>query len=140
LKNIDLLIELNKSILEEKRRELGLFLNEETSLENQIVFLDNDLIKEQNFSKLNIESIFYYDNYARSVSLKKRDLEQKLSQIRQIIFKARELVNEAYLELRKFEITKENADKKEKIEISRQEQVRLDDISINMFLRNANGH
>jgi len=140
LKNIDLLIELNKSILEEKRRELGLFLNEETSLENQIVFLDNDLIKEQNFSKLNIESIFYYDNYARSVSLKKRDLEQKLSQIRQIIFKARELVNEAYLELRKFEITKENADKKEKIEISRKEQGRLDDISINMFLRSANNH
>ena len=136
MKNIDLMIELNKSILEEKRRDLALLLAEESSIENQIIVLDNSLIREQNFSRQNVESIFYYDNFARSISFQRKDLIQKLSKIQSIISKARELVNESYLELRKFEITKDNAEKKEKIEASRFEQGILDDISIDMFLRN----
>ncbi len=136
MKNIDLIIELNKSILEDKRRDLALLLSEETSLENQIIDLDNNLIKEQEFSKLNHEAIFYYDNFAKSISLKRNKLSQNLSKLQSIIIKARELVNDSYLELRKFEITKENAEKKEKIELSRLEQTKIDDISIDMFLRN----
>ena len=53
-----------------------------------------------------------------------------------IVLKARELVNESFLELRKYEITKDEFEKEEKIERSRKEQSELDEISIGMFSRN----
>ena len=138
MKNIDLIIELNKSLLEEKRRDLALLLNEESRLENQITKLDQNLIKEQDFSRLNKDSIFYYDNFAKFIKFQKKDLNEKLSKIQLIVLKAREHVNESFLELRKFEITNDELVKKEQIELARKEQSELDEISINMFSRKNN--
>ena len=130
------MIELNKSLLEEKRRDLAVLLNEENRLEEQITQLDKKLIKEQDFSKKNKDSIFYYDNFAKFIKFQKKDLNEKLSKIQLIVLKARELVNESFLELRKYEITKDEFEKEEKIERSRKEQSELDEISIGMFSRN----
>ena len=130
------MIELNKSLLEEKRRDLAVLLNEENRLEEQITQLDKKLIKEQDFSKKNKDSIFYYDNFAKFIKFQKKDLNEKLSKIQLIVLKARELVNESFLELRKYEITKDEFEKEEKIELSRKEQSELDEISIGMFSRN----
>ena len=130
------MIELNKSLLEEKRRNLAVLLNEENRLEEQITQLDKKLIKERDFSKKNKDSIFYYDNFAKFIKFQKKDLNEKLSKIQLIVLKARELVNESFLELRKYEITKDEFEKEEKIERSRKEQSELDEISIGMFSRN----
>ena len=130
------MIELNKSLLEEKRRDLAVLLNEENRLENQITRLDQKLIKEQDFSSKNKDSIFYYDNFAKFIKFQKKDLNEKLSKIQLIVLKARELVNESFLELRKYEITLDKLEKKERVELSRKEQSELDEISISMFSRN----
>ena len=130
------MIELNKSLLEEKRRDLAVLLNEENRLENQITRLDQKLIKEQDFSRKNKDSIFYYDNFAKFIKFQKKDLNEKLSKIQLIVLKARELVNESFLELRKYEITLDKLEKKEMVELSRKEQSELDEISISMFSRN----
>ena len=135
MRNLELMIQMNQSTLEERRRELALILEEETSLENKIKQLDKDLIKEQEFTKLNNKATFYYDNFAKLVRARKKVLNHDLSTIQMVALKAREQVNEAFLELRKYEITNENIEKEEQIEMSRLEQIELDDISIGMFSR-----
>ncbi len=139
MKSIDLMIQVNKSILEEKRRDLALVINEEEVIENKINKLEIELKREQLYSKRNLEIKLYLESFAREVRRKTKLLNNDLSKLRLILEKLREQVSRAYVELRKFEITKENQQKKEIIESERLERIELDEISINMHRRKGKG-
>jgi len=139
-KNIHSLIRLHDWEVDEKRRALGDLLRTVTALEERAQKLEDDMVAEQKAAAESpAEAGMYYGNYAEVVIVRREEFAKAIAEVEEQILEARDVLAEAYRELKKYEVVQENRDAAERAEIARRDQIMLDDLGIQAFLNsNAN--
>ena len=135
-KDIHSLIRLHDWQVDEKRRALAELLGAISALEGQARKLESDLISEQKAAADQPdESGLYYGNYAEVVILRREELTGAIAEVEKQILDARDILSEAYRELKKYEVVQENRDARDHAETERREQIVLDELGIQAFVR-----
>ena len=128
---IKTLIRLHEWTVDEKRRKLAELLRLMAELEHQANDLEAELKREQTVAAHDpAESARFYGTYAKTVIARREQIAQSIAQTEDHISAAREELKVAHQELRKFEITLENREKRRVREQERLEQAEMDEMAI----------
>ena len=135
-RDLHTLIRLNEWTVDQRRRALGDVLASLASLETGLEQLREELIKEQTIVRSSPEEAgFFYGNYATAVIIRREDLNQGILRMEEQVAEAREKLNDAYQDLKKYEIAQESRDTREALELVRREQETLDEIGLQGYRR-----
>jgi flagellar protein FliJ len=129
------LVQLREFELDERRRESGKILSEVNFLQDEINRLHEELKSEQKIAAESLEARFLYNEFASSVIRKREWLTAAIKLKEEEYERAREKVAEAYREMRKAEIIRDDLMEKTKKHEQALEQVELDEIAQNIHRR-----
>ena len=132
--DLNTLIRLNEWTIDERRRELGDVLASLAELESGLLRLREELAREQGVVQASPEEAgFFYGNYAQAVIERRHRLNAGISRMEEEVAQARDKLNEAYRELKKFEIAQDLRDTHETQELARKEQIDLDELGLQAY-------
>jgi len=135
-KHLKNLIRLNDWQVEEKQRALGDLLNAVAALEAKRRQLEEELVRERKAAAEAPSEIgIYYGNFAKAALVRRRALEQAIAEGEAEVAAARDRLREAYRELKKYEVAQAQRDAREAAERDHREQLFLDEIGIQAFVR-----
>ncbi len=130
-KGIPTLIRVNEWTVDEKRRVLGARLRELDDLETALVNLEAEVIREQHTAAAQPEMAgFLYGNYADAVIHRREQFQSHIAGKEKEVAIAREDLNEAYRELKKYEVVNENQIRRAQEELARKDQIELDELGM----------
>ena len=132
---IEKLIRFHKFDLDEKRRVLRDLEEQEASVQQAIDSLDQEIQSEQSFSRGQADFAPYYGGYASRNKSQREALEGELAKAHEQVETARNIVSQAFEELKKYEITKDQQDHREYLEQERQNQIELDEVALTAHQR-----
>ena len=132
---IEKLIRFHKFDLDEKRRYLRELEEQEARIQEAIDAIDQEVQSEQAFSRAEANFAPYYGGYATRTKARREALVDELSKAHEIVEQARETVVQAFEELKKYEITKDQQDHRVYLEEERQTQIELDEIALTTHQR-----
>ena len=131
------LLQLREFELDERRRESGKILSEVNFLQDEITRLHEELKSEQKIAAESLEARFLYNEFASTVIRKREWLMAAIKSKEEEYERAREKVTEAYREMRKAEIIRDDLMEKTKKHEQALEQVELDEIAQNIHRRTS---
>ncbi|MBT6095248.1 MAG: hypothetical protein HOH04_10220 [Rhodospirillaceae bacterium] len=135
-KGLATLVRVNEWSVDEKRRALGVLLRELDDLEAHRRALDQELSDEQSVAaQVPDEAGFLYGVYAEGVIIRREQLDAAIAAKETEIETARETLNEAYRELKKYEVIRDNRDRRERDDEDREERIRLDEMGVETYRR-----
>ena len=137
MNQFDKLLQLRELELDERRRESGNILSEVNFLQDEITRLHEELKSEQKIAAESLEARFLYNEFASSVIRKREWLTAAIKLKEEEYERAREKVTEAYREMRKAEIIRDDLMEKTKKHEQALEQVELDEIAQNIHRRTS---
>ncbi|MBT4354077.1 MAG: hypothetical protein HOD13_05895 [Rhodospirillaceae bacterium] len=137
MNQFDKLLQLREFELDERRRESGKVLSEVNFLQDEITRLHEELKSEQKIAAESLEARFLYNEFASSVIRKREWLTAAIKLKEEEYERAREKVTEAYREMRKAEIIRDDLMEKTKKHEQALEQVELDEIAQNIHRRTS---
>lgn len=130
------LIRINEWMVDQKRRKLGGILRLIAALNNQGKLLEEELVREQaSAAESPAEAGFLYGNYANHVIERRQRIAESIHKSEQEAEIAREELNEAYRELKKYETAQKNREMREQKELASQEQMILNEIGLQAYVR-----
>ena len=133
-KDLHTLIRLNEWTVDERRRELGSVLQSLAELEDGLRRLREELVREQQVAQASPEEAgFIYGNYANAVIGRRDHLNQGIARMEEEVAVAREKLNDAYRDLKKYEVAQETRDLREAQEQAREERITLDELGIQTY-------
>ena len=132
---IEKLIRFHKFDLDEKRRYLRELEEQEARIQEAIDAIDQEVQSEQAFSRGEANFAPYYGGYATRTKARREALVDELSKVHETVEEARETVVQAFEELKKYEITKDQQDHRAYLEEERQIQIELDEIGLTTHQR-----
>ena len=137
-KGLKTLIRLSKFSVDEKRRVLTALQTREDQIIEEIRKGEEQLRHEQQLAAEDTTGIGFSYGAFQQAWMRRRDLmHQALAAVRADIEKARDELAEAFRELKTYEVTQANREKREREELDRKEQIFLDEIGLNMHRRKA---
>ena len=119
MKTLQSLIRLHSWQLEEKRRTLAGLEGLRADFVAQGERLEQELVNEQRAATASPEYAITYEGYAKAVILRRANLAASITETDGKIEVARDEVQEAYREMRKYEIAEERAQKRAAAEEAR---------------------
>ena len=129
--NLNSLIRLHEWRVDGKRRTLRDLLRVIGDLEQQARRLEEDLANEQGVARASPdEAGFMYGNYAHAVILRRERIAESIAATENKIGAAREALNEAYRDLKKYELAQRARDGRAARERERAEQMVLDELGV----------
>ena len=131
----DKLVRLKEFELDEKRRDAGSILSEINRLTEKKQSLDVSLKQEKDISSSSIEALGQYSNFASRVKKELEIVDGAIAEVEKAYLEASRLVNAAYLEVRKAEIIRDEAVKKDAEKRRRQQQMEMDEVAQNIHRR-----
>ena len=131
----DKLVRLKEFELDEKRRDAGSILSEINRLTEKKQSLDVSLKQEQDISSSSIEVLGQYSNFASRVKKEREIVDGAIAEVEKAYLEASRLVNAAYQEVRKAEIIRDEAVKKEAEKRRREQQMEMDEVAQNIHRR-----
>lgn len=132
--NLNSLIRLHKWRVDEKRRALGDLLGIVADLEQQARRLEEDLRNEQEVARASPdEAAYLYGNYAHAVILHRERIADSVVATESKIAAARGALNDAYRNLKKFELAQGARHMREARERERTEQMVLDELGVQAY-------
>jgi flagellar export protein FliJ len=130
------LVRLRKWDVDEKRRFLANLLDSEAQVISLLRALEEQGKQERRAASADpMGAGITYGGYARWARGRREELESALKEIRQRIDAARDLLAEAFKELKTSEIAEENRSSRETVERQRRENTRQDDVGLEIFRR-----
>jgi flagellar export protein FliJ len=133
-KDLKSLIRLHKWIVDEKRRQLGELLRMLHDLEERARHLEDELAREQKIARAAPEVAgFLYGNYAEAVIQRRERLKMSIASSETAVEAARQALNEAYRDLKKYEVAQAVRERRQAEQLARREQITLDDVGIESF-------
>lgn len=137
-KGLATLVRVNEWTVDERRRALGVLLRELDELEAALRRLEQEVQDEQTTAGGDPgEAGFLYGVYAQGVIQRREALQEAIRAKEGEITEAREVLNEAYRELKKFEVIRDARDKREREERDRKDQIALDELGVETFRRRS---
>jgi flagellar protein FliJ len=135
-KGLATLVRVNEWTVDEKRRALGVLLRQLDDLEMTQQNLESEVVKEQqSAAQAPEEAGFLYGIYAEGVILRRQELDKSIAAKDAEINTAREALNEAYRELKKYEVIRDNRQQREQDELTRKDQIALDELGLETYRR-----
>jgi len=135
VKGLSTLIRVRKWELEERRRRLADLEGLRDQILGMIARLEQDVRTEQGVAASDVEAGYTYGNFAQASIERRQKLEGSLEEVQQQIRAAMEEVTSAYQELKKYEVAHANRKRREAEELSRRDQILMDDMAIEGFRR-----
>jgi len=132
---IDKLIRFYKFDLDEKRRYLRELEDQEARIETAIDTIDQEVEAEQAFSRGEANFAPYFGGYVARTKSRRGELACDLAEAREVVEEAKEIVVQAFEELKKYEIRKDQQEQRANLENERQDQVDLDEIALTSHRR-----
>ncbi len=130
-KDLHTLIRFNEWSVDQRRRDLGEVLGALADLESSLHRLGEELVREQRAVQASPEEAgFFYGNYANAVIDRRNHINTGIANMEQQVAEAREKLDEAYRELKKYEVAQETRDLRQAREEARKEQIELDEIGL----------
>jgi flagellar FliJ protein len=135
-KSLKTLIRLSKWNVDEKQRVLVAWQGREDEILAAIHQAEQSLIHEQQVAAQDAVGVgFSYGNFANAWLARREQLMQMLEQVRQEIIKARDDLAEAFNQLKTYEITQKERERRAQAELDKKEQAFLDEIGLNIHRR-----
>ena len=136
VKDLSTLIRLHKYRVDEKRRSLGELLGAVATLQKKSEILEDEIILEQQTASAAPESIgMFYGAYAKEVVNKRNEILEEISNFEKKIAEKQEEMRIEYKDLKIFEITQEAREKIAASEVTKTEQMILDELGQESFRR-----
>jgi flagellar FliJ protein len=130
VKGLAALIRLHRWRLDEKRRELVELERLEDRLLESVRQLDQEVAAEQAFAQQSNMGGLSYGGFAAGIIVRRERLAASMAEIRQQMDLKTEEISEVFRELKRYEIARDQREKREQIEADRRAQVALDEISL----------
>lgn len=135
-KGLKTLIRLSQFNVDEKRRMLTALQAREDQILDDIARAQQQLKDEQRVAAEDATGVgFIYGAYHRAWMGVREDQDRSLMAVRRQIEGARDELAEAYRELKTYEITQANREKREQEEADRKEQIFLDEVGATLHRR-----
>lgn len=135
MRTLATLIRLHRYLLDERRRELVDIERLRDELLSQRHRLEASLRDEQEVAKQLECGAFAYGGFALGVITRREKLAASLADIEARIQLARDGVQAAFQELKRYEIQLAAREKKQRLEADRRQQKQVDEISLEMHRR-----
>jgi len=130
-KGLKSLVRLSEWNVDEKRRQLASVLDEMAAAEQARDDLETEVLKEQASAQDSPhEAGLFYGNYADNVINRREEIRQLIVSIDARVVEAREALNEAYREQKKYETVEKNRVEREARELAQKEQQILDELGL----------
>lgn len=139
MKGMKTLIKLQQRDLDTLRRQQTQLQEQRQQLTELLTRLENELNEERKLASGRPEMARYMEDYAARVKKRQLSIVQEILQIDAGLVQLAEAIATSFGELKKYEITKDNHDKRVKAEGDRKEQGQLDDIGLQQFVRKQEG-
>lgn len=130
------LIRLKKHELDQYRQALAALQDKLNGHQERKDHLLRQLEQEKNLASVDMEAARNFNAYLQSSLAKLQDLERAIHDVQQEIQAARRVIQDAYMEVKKLDITEENRAQAERDELNRKISNELDDIGLTGFMRN----
>lgn len=138
MKSRETLIKLHRFRADEAKSKLGGLEMIRVDMGRKVAELDNHLSEEGRRATENDIGRFAYPSFARSIRERKDKLAASIAEIDRSIAEARIEVQEAYQELKKFELAEEARAKREGEQIALNERNATDERNLQRFVRTRN--
>lgn len=135
MKSLDTLIRLQKFELDEKRRKLAELQGLRDDMAARIERLEAQMKTEAVNALGNDEVGFAYANYISAALDRRKTMLTSLDELDQRVLAARDEVAEAFQEVKKYEVARENRQKRERAERLKRENETLDEVGVGAFTR-----
>jgi flagellar protein FliJ len=130
MKSRETLIRLKKFQVDEKRRKVMQIETMIAEFERMGTELEREIKLEQERAGINDPGHFAYPTYAKAAIQRREKLKQSADELRSQLNDAKELLSEAFEELKKVELLEERDQMRERAEAAAQEQSELDAIGL----------
>ncbi len=137
MKGLPALIRLHRWQLDEKRRELADLQRLEDDMLAQVQRLHDEVAAEQDYAQNADTGGLAYGGFAAGVLLRRQRIEQSIAEIGRRIEAKREELAESFRDLKRYETTLAQREKRAALEADRRAQAALDEISMIQFQRKA---
>lgn len=130
------LIRLHEWTVDERRRELGSHIRQLNHLDEQVRNLEDELKREQALAgagDLGITFGAYYNLFR----YRRQRLDDAIRAKEREIAEAREILGNAFMELKKYQVAQEVRNREEELEETRREQAELDELGLQLYRREA---
>jgi flagellar FliJ protein len=135
-KGLSTLVRVNEWTVDEKRRTLGQRLRELEELEQARIRLEDEVVAEQRAAAESPnEGGMLYGTYAEGVIHRREQFDAAIESKEAEVSVAREHLNEAYRELKKYEVLRDTRARREAAEQDRKEQLMLDELGLETHRR-----
>ncbi|MEQ1789666.1 MAG: flagellar FliJ family protein [Rickettsiales bacterium] len=133
MKTLDTLIRLHKRTLDELRRSMGALELQKGQLQQAIITLQEELNTEVSLAGKQLEMATFFGGFAKRIKKRQEDIQQEIRAVDKKIIELNKEIFEAFTELKKYEIAKENAKIRAQEEEKRKETLMLDEIASQQY-------
>jgi flagellar protein FliJ len=130
MKSRETLIRLKKFNVDERRRKVMQIESMIAEFERMGTELEREIKIEQERAGINDPGHFAYPTYAKAAIQRREKLKQSANELKAQLNDAKELLTEAFEELKKVELLEERDQKRERAEAAAKEQSELDAIGL----------
>jgi flagellar biosynthesis chaperone FliJ len=131
LKALTTLIKINKALLDEKRKQLGLLLDKKQKFIEEIKRIEEEIKSEgEKLPETKEEFRPSYINFVFGCRIKEEMIFNELDKLNPLINKITDEISEVFSEMKKYEILKEAKQDEILKEIARKNQIEIDEIAI----------
>lgn len=132
------LVRVHRWILDEKRQKLADLEQLADKMRQDLKDLEESAEAEKGSASKSFEGTLAYPTYIAAVLERRKKIRESIVNMDQVIEAAREEVHEAFQELKKYELARNNHQLREQKKHNRREQLALDEAGVSMYRRNAN--
>ncbi len=129
------LIRLHEGRLDERRRELAAAERRHAELLAEVRDLEREIAAEQRVAASSEEAAFIYSSYAAAAIERRDGIETSLAETDVAVGHARNEVNEAYRDFKRYETAARLREARAELAAARREQALLDEIGLVMHNR-----
>ncbi|SMF67592.1 flagellar export protein FliJ [Tistlia consotensis] len=133
------LIRVHRWTLDERRRTLVDLERMAEKLKGDLAGLDAELERERQTAIKAPEMAFTYPAFASAAKQRKDKIRRSIADLGKEIDRAREQVEDAFQELKKYELALEAAERRKLEQLKRREQAALDEMGLTLHLRKKAG-
>ena len=129
MKGLATLIKLHKRMVDDLRRKMGLLESQKSQLQQASAKLQEELQREIALAAKQPEMAGFFGGFAKRIQNRQKDIAGEIKKLDADMAKLQVEITEAFGELKKYEIARDNAKAREKEEENRKETIALDDIA-----------